>query len=91
MQARVTELPLRFFEETPAGRVLNRFSKDAVETDEALTSSATWCIMSLMRVASILAIVVAVQPALGLAPPPPPPRNSDPQELFLGPKKYSLL
>lgn len=63
MEARVLGCPMRFFDTTPIGQVINRFSKDITDTDESLTSSLQWLIMTTMRVLSIIVVISVVQPA----------------------------
>ena len=43
-------------------QVINRFSKDTVDTDESLTSSLGWLIMTALRVLSIITVISAVRP-----------------------------
>jgi ATP-binding cassette subfamily C (CFTR/MRP) protein 1 len=62
MEDRVMGCPMRFFDTTPVGQVINRFSKDMVDTDEQLTSTLGWLIMTFLRVASIISVICVVQP-----------------------------
>ena len=43
-------------------QVINRFSKDTVDTDENLTSSLGWFIMTALRVLSIITVISTVRP-----------------------------
>ena len=46
---RVMHAPLAFFQVNPAGRILNRFSKDQSVVDESLYGNMSDCIFSLVR------------------------------------------
>lgn len=70
MQTHCLYCPMRLFDTVPMGRLLNRFTKDISEVDDALAGSFTWFTMSMLRVLSICSVIAAIQPVfvLGLIP-----------------------
>ena len=62
MERRVIGCTMRFFDVTPMGTILNRFSKDIVDTDEGLATSLMWLTMTWLRVCSIICVIAVVQP-----------------------------
>jgi ABC-type multidrug transport system fused ATPase/permease subunit len=65
--ASVTHAKLRFFDTTPIGRVMNRFSKD-METIDQETAWVLFCVLfDLTSVTTIVILITAVTPAFLLA------------------------
>ncbi|RUS27682.1 P-loop containing nucleoside triphosphate hydrolase protein, partial [Jimgerdemannia flammicorona] len=61
---RILRSPLRFFDTTPVGRILNRFSKDFETVDSKLPDNVAWFLNQSIDTASIIIIVCAVAPFL---------------------------
>ncbi|KAJ2808508.1 hypothetical protein H4R20_000852 [Coemansia guatemalensis] len=53
----------RFFDSTPLGRMINRFSRDMEAIDEMALDLISWCISDLMAVLSVIAVISATAPA----------------------------
>ena len=54
---RLVRFPQQFFEATPSGRILNRFSKDINDVDSQLSERWQFLLMCSLRVLSILVML----------------------------------
>jgi ABC-type multidrug transport system fused ATPase/permease subunit len=61
--ARVLRAPVAFFDSTPLGRVLNRFSRDQAQADADLPQAAQFCGELLAGAAAGACVVAAILPA----------------------------
>ncbi|KAG0052602.1 hypothetical protein BGZ83_002372 [Gryganskiella cystojenkinii] len=67
---RVMRLPMAFFDTTPQGRVLNRFSSDMTEIDESVSNSVTATLQCALSLVGSLVVISIVTPMIMLAIPP---------------------
>ena len=67
---RILEAPMSFFDTTPIGRIINRFSKDMYTVDEQLVSSGRSYLTTMLSVFSAIFVVTSVSPMflVGLGP-----------------------
>lgn len=59
---RVLNAKLRFFDKTPQGRIMNRFSKDIESVDQELTPFAEGVFICVVQCVSVLALIVVITP-----------------------------
>ncbi|KAJ2553378.1 hypothetical protein EV175_002965 [Coemansia sp. RSA 1933] len=59
----VIHATLRFFDTTPFGRIINRFSREMLSTDETTMDMLLWWASEVVAVVSVFAIIMAVTPA----------------------------
>ncbi|KAJ1932872.1 hypothetical protein EC988_009310, partial [Linderina pennispora] len=59
----VLRAPVRFFDVTPVGRLINRFSKDMETIDQSLISSLAIFITELVSSLAILVVIAVITPA----------------------------
>ncbi|KAG0312164.1 Canalicular multispecific organic anion transporter 1, partial [Podila horticola] len=67
--AKVLRLPMSFFDTTPQGRVLNRFSNDIVGVDQGIPEALLSFLACFLNLCGILLILCFVTPAFLLAIP----------------------
>lgn len=67
MLKNILRSPMSFFDTTPLGRVLNRFSKDIYVIDEAIPRSARSFLFTLFGVLSSLVVTVVTTPTFIIA------------------------
>ncbi|KAI8835590.1 hypothetical protein BJ741DRAFT_607321 [Chytriomyces cf. hyalinus JEL632] len=66
MLDRVMKAPLRFFEVTPLGRIMNRFTKDMGAVDREVGASAGNTVYNLIAATFVIGTVLTVIPGLAL-------------------------
>lgn len=59
---RVLSAKLRFFDKTPQGRIMNRFSKDIESVDQELTPVAEGVFICVVQCVSVLVLIVFITP-----------------------------
>jgi ABC-type multidrug transport system fused ATPase/permease subunit len=67
MLKNILRSPMSFFDTTPLGRVLNRFSKDIYVVDEAIPGSVRSFLFTLFGVLSSLVVIIVTTPTFVIA------------------------
>ena len=66
MLANILRAPMSFFDTTPTGRILNRFSKDMCIIDEAVPQSLRTFLYTFFSVISTVTVIVIATPTFGV-------------------------
>ncbi|KAJ3094871.1 hypothetical protein HDU97_007515 [Phlyctochytrium planicorne] len=67
MVARLVRAPVKFFEVTPLGRIMNRFTKDMMSVDRAITTSAGNLLFNVVLITFTFGAIAFVVPAMLIA------------------------
>lgn len=70
MLANILRAPMAFFDTTPVGRILNRFSKDIYTIDETIPLSLDDFLLCFFTVAGAIIVVAIVTPVFTTVMPP---------------------
>ena len=62
MLATVLHTDMAFFDTTPTGRLVNRFSKDIYTIDEQLVQTARMYLRTVLNIVATVAVIVGVTP-----------------------------
>ena len=62
----IMRMPMAFFDTTPLGRILNRFSKDIYTIDEAIPQSVRMFIVICLSVISTLIVIMVATPIFAI-------------------------
>ncbi len=66
MLKNILRSPMSFFDTTPTGRILNRFSKDIYMIDEVIPRSLQGFLFTLFSVMSIIIVIMIATPIFGV-------------------------
>ncbi|GEM08785.1 ABC transporter [Rhodotorula toruloides] len=59
---KVTQAPMSFFDTTPLGRLMNRFSKDTDSIDNRLNDSLRMCLATIAQIGASIIVIAIVYP-----------------------------
>ena len=66
MLKNVLRSPMSFFDTTPLGRILNRFSKDIYTIDETIPRSIRMFLFTLFRIISAIIVIMIATPTFAI-------------------------
>ncbi|KAK9718409.1 Transporter of the ATP-binding cassette (ABC) [Basidiobolus ranarum] len=62
LMSNILHAPMRFFDVTPVGRIMNRFSKDIETVDQEVSTSAATLLIDLLATFTVLGVISVITP-----------------------------